>query len=152
MSIFNKIFKAGNKSGAKKKPRKALPAPALEKKAADRSAVIEKPALAQVLTKKMQKKEDIESYKCLLHPLITEKATDLAAQNKYVFIVPKSAEKIHVKEKIQNVYGVKPLKINFIAKTGKNTHQGRVEGKRKDFKKAIVTMSAHDKLEIYEGV
>lgn len=150
MSIFNKIFK----SKAKKKPQKATASLAarLDKKVAGESAVIEKPAPAEILTKKMQKKEDIESYKCLLHPLITEKATDLAARNKYVFIVPKSAEKIHVKEKIQNIYGVKPLKINFIAKTGKNTHQGRVEGKRKDFKKAIVTMSAHDKLEIYEGV
>ena len=101
---------------------------------------------------KVQKKQDLSVYKILQAPLITEKVTDLTQLNKYVFQIPKTATRNEVRKKIINFYGVKPLKINIINVKGKKTRYGRTEGKRKDWKKAIVTLAPEDKIEIYEGV
>lgn len=98
------------------------------------------------------KKEDPEAYKILLEPLITEKATDLAALGKYIFKVPVTTNKSEVIKKVENIYGVAPVKVNFVRKRGKFTRSGRVTGWTKDFKKAIVTLRPGDKIEIYEGV
>ncbi len=101
---------------------------------------------------KVQKKDDPEIYKILIEPLITEKATDLMQLNKYCFIVPVSTNKSEVVKKVMNLYGVKPVKVNFIRKKGKRVRYGRRFGKTKDFKKAIITLHPEDKIEVYEGV
>ena len=101
---------------------------------------------------KVLKKVDVNAYKIISHPHISEKATDLAGFNKYVFIVPKSANKSEIKKTIINIYGIKPLKINIIKKQGKKVRYGRTYGKQADFKKAVVTVSPGEKIEVYEGV
>ncbi|MFA6537040.1 MAG: 50S ribosomal protein L23 [Patescibacteria group bacterium] len=88
----------------------------------------------------------------MVQPLITEKATDLVAQNKYCFIVPVNVNKTEVAKRIKSVYGVKPTKVNFVQVIGKKVRTGRRIGKRKDFKKAIITLNKEDKIELYEGV
>jgi large subunit ribosomal protein L23 len=102
--------------------------------------------------KKSKKKDDTDAYKILERPLVTEKATDLVMLNKYIFAVPRSATKAEISKKIINVYGVKPVKVNILNVSGKKVRFGRRFGKKKDWKKAIVTLHAEDKIEIYEGV
>jgi large subunit ribosomal protein L23 len=102
--------------------------------------------------KKPHKKEDAVAYKILKSPVITEKVTDLMAQNKYVFAVPVTATKSEIVKKVANVYGVKPVKINVLSVKGKVVHRGRTYGQRKNWKKAIVTLPAGKKIEVYEGV
>ena len=102
--------------------------------------------------KKTAKRDDMQAFRVLVAPVITEKATDLAQVGKYIFAVPVNATKSQVIEKIENVYGVSPVKVNMINVTGKKVRRGRQWGKRNDWKKAIVTLSAGEKLEIYEGV
>lgn len=97
-------------------------------------------------------KQDPTAYRALLMPLITEKATDLAGLNKYCFIVPRAANKTEVAKKIVNVYGVRPIKINFVKRLGKKVRYGRRFGETKTLKKAIVTLKPGDKIELYEGV
>lgn len=92
------------------------------------------------------------AYKILVKPLVTEKATNLSGQNKYVFIVSIDANKIEVSKAIEEVYGVNPINVNIIKMKGKQVARGRVAGRRKDFKKAIVTLKKGETIQVYEGV
>lgn len=92
------------------------------------------------------------AYRVLMKPAITEKATELGALNQYVFIVAINANKIDVAKAIYEVYGVKPVSVNMIKSKGKAITRGRVKGRRKDFKKAIVTLKKGETISIYEGV
>ena len=88
----------------------------------------------------------------LVKPLITEKATHLASENKYVFVVSTKANKIEVAKAIQAVYGVKPLDVNIVNMKGKRVARVKIRGQRKDWKKAIVTLAKGEAIKIYEGV
>ena len=92
------------------------------------------------------------AYRVLVRPLITEKATHQGVENKYIFEVALKANKIEVAKAIKEVYGVKPLAVNIIRNLGKNVRYGRMTGKRKDWKKAIVTLSQGETIKVYEGV
>jgi large subunit ribosomal protein L23 len=92
------------------------------------------------------------AYRVLLKPLVTEKATNLGVLNKYVFAVAPKANKIEIAKAIEEVYGVKPVKVNIIKGQGKIIRNGRIFGKRKNWKKAIVALPEGKTIKIYEGV
>lgn len=92
------------------------------------------------------------AYKVLVKPLITEKAGNLGALNKYVFAVSMGANKIEAAKAVKEIYGVKPVSVNFIKMTGKKARYGRTSGKRKDWKKAVITLPAGQSIKVYEGV
>ena len=103
------------------------------------------------------KKTDIrkvygDAYKILLKPLVTEKVSNLGALGKYVFAVAAFANKVEVAKAIKEVYGIKPVGVNIINRQGKKARYGRISGKRKDWKKAIVTLPKGKTIKIYEGV
>ncbi|OGF19180.1 50S ribosomal protein L23 [Candidatus Falkowbacteria bacterium RIFCSPLOWO2_12_FULL_45_10] len=88
----------------------------------------------------------------LVKPLVTEKAAKIGTQNKYAFVVAIAANKIMIARSIEQVYGVKPVKVNIIRLKGKIVSSRRLRGKRKDWKKAIITLPAGKNINIYEGV
>ncbi|RMD59472.1 50S ribosomal protein L23 [Candidatus Parcubacteria bacterium] len=88
----------------------------------------------------------------LLRPVITEKATLLGSENKYVFAVAPKANKIEIAKAIEVIYGVRPVSINIIKVKGKKVRYGRIQGRRKDWKKAIITLPTGKTLNVYEGV
>jgi len=92
------------------------------------------------------------AYRILVKPQVTEKVTNLSGQNKYVFIVAIDANKIEVAKAISEVYGVTPTGVNIVKMKGKQVSRGRVVGRRKDFKKAIVTLKKGETIKVYEGV
>ncbi|MFA5000156.1 MAG: 50S ribosomal protein L23 [Patescibacteria group bacterium] len=92
------------------------------------------------------------AYRILAKPLITEKATDLSAENKYVFMVAAGANKIEIAKAIHSVYGIKPIKVNLINIPGKRVSRGRISGQRKDRRKAVITLAKGESIKIYEGV
>lgn len=92
------------------------------------------------------------AFRVLVKPLVTEKATELSAHNKYAFVISSEANKIEVAKAIQVVYGVKAVAVNIISMKGKVVTRGRIKGKRKDWKKAIVTLKKGETIKIYEGV
>lgn len=92
------------------------------------------------------------AYKVIRKPLVTEKVSGLGALNKYVFAVANQTNKIEVAKAIKEIYGIKPLGVNIIKIQGKKARYGRISGKRKDWKKAIVTLPAGQTIKIYEGV
>ncbi len=93
------------------------------------------------------------AYKILVKPLITEKASVQGTdENKYFFEVKKDANKIEIAKAINDVYGVKPVSVNIMRVGGKKVRRGRTFGKRKDWKKAIVTLKKGESIKVYEGV
>lgn len=93
-----------------------------------------------------------QAYRWIVKPLVTEKASVLNALNQYVFAVAKDANKIEVAKAIESIYGVKPVSVNMLRVSGKNVRFGRIQGKRKDWKKAVVTLPAGKSIKVYEGV
>jgi len=93
-----------------------------------------------------------DSYRVLVKPLITEKATNLVGENKYVFVVAKSANKIEIAKAIKATYGVSPIQVNVVNVAGKKVSRGRISGQRNDWRKAIITLAKGEAIKIYEGV
>ncbi len=104
--------------------------------------------------KKQEKREKKygNAYKILVKPLITEKGSVMNAEYKYIFEVAKIANKIEIAKAIIEVYGIKPVSVNIIKMQGKKTRYGKIAGKRKDWKKAIVTLPEGESIKLYEGV
>jgi len=95
---------------------------------------------------------DIHPYSVLRRPIITEKSTALAAQNKYVFEVEPRANKAQIKEAVEIAFGVRVKAVNTTNVRGKARRFGRRVTRLPDWKKAIVTLQPGDKIELFEGV
>ncbi len=91
-------------------------------------------------------------YEVLRRPLVTEKSTVLQQQNKYAFEIANEANKPMVKEAVEAAFKVKVTKVNVVAMRGKARRVGRRIVQTRDWKKAIVTLAAGDKIEFFEGV
>ena len=93
-------------------------------------------------------------YNILKKPLLTEKGTDQKeALNKYLFEVDINANKIQVRDAVEKIFSVKVEKVNTLRVRGKTRRLGRFpEGRKPTWKKAIVTLKAGDRIEIFEGM
>jgi len=93
------------------------------------------------------------SYDILLSPLLTEKGTQLKETNNQVLLkVAKDANKIEIKKAVEEIFKVKVEHVATINCKGKKKRLGRFEGRRSDWKKAIVTLKKGEKLDFIEGV
>jgi large subunit ribosomal protein L23 len=91
-------------------------------------------------------------YEVLRRPLVTEKNTALQAQGKYTFEVAGEANKEQIKRAVEKAFNVTVTRVNVIIMPGK---EQRMRGRlvlSPPWKKAIVTLKAGDKIEIFEGV
>ena len=88
----------------------------------------------------------------LVRPLITEKTTMLMQEGKYAFVVAKTANKIEIAKAVETVFNVKVLAVNTLNVMGKTKRMGKHEGKRPDFKKAIVKLAPGQSIAFFEGV
>ena len=93
-------------------------------------------------------------YDIIRRPVITEQSMAGVADNKYVFVVDINANKTEIKEAVEAVFGVKVAKVNTVRMQGKVKRVGaNPAGKRADYKKAIVTLTADSKtIELFEGM
>jgi len=92
------------------------------------------------------------AYRILIKPMVTEKASIIASANKYIFQVSRDANKIEISKAINDVYGIKPVSVNIVTMGGKKTRYGRITGKRKNWKKAVITLPEGSSIKLYEGV
>nr|WP_207729353.1 50S ribosomal protein L23 [Clostridium sp. 'deep sea'] len=89
----------------------------------------------------------------IIKPIVTERTSELMEENKYTFQVAKNANKIQIKNAIEEVFGVKVASVNTMNMQGKKKRMGVHVGRRADWKKAIVTLTPDSKtIEIFEGV
>ena len=93
-------------------------------------------------------------YDIIRRPVITEQSMAGVADKKYVFMVDINANKTEIKEAVEAVFGVKVAKVNTVRMQGKVKRVGaNPAGKRADYKKAIVTLTADSKtIELFEGM
>lgn len=78
----------------------------------------------------------------------TEKSTLYEPQSKYLFLVAKSANKIQIKRAVEEAYKVKVKNVNTLISQGKMKRVRYQIGKTPDFKKAMVTLKAGQKIDI----
>jgi len=84
---------------------------------------------------------------------LTEKGTKLRTQeNKYLFLVEKNSNKLEIKKAVEDLFKVKVRKVTTMNQHGKLKRMGRFEGKRSDWKKAIVQLMPGETIEIFETV
>ena len=88
----------------------------------------------------------------IVRPVVTEKSTDLGESDKYVFEVASDANKNEVKQAVEKFFGVKVLDVHTMNMKGKPKRLGRYMGRRKDWKKAIVTVNPGDKIDLFDVV
>ncbi len=81
-------------------------------------------------------------------PIITEKSSDLAMNNTYVFSVDVKANKTQIKQAIENIFNVKVEKVNTVNVKPKKKRVGRYVGKTNKVKKAIVKLSEGSSIEL----
>jgi len=86
--------------------------------------------------------------KVILGPRITEKASDKAEENVYVFEVSSRANKIQIKEAIKNIYKVNAVKVNIAKTPSKTVFSRGKKGVKSGGKKAYVYLKEGDKIEI----
>lgn len=93
----------------------------------------------------------MDAHDIILRPVITEKSTNLMGQNKYTFYVYPQANKIQIRQAVEQIFGVRVAEVHTLKVRGKKRRVGRHEGRTPDRKKAIVTLKSGDKIEIFEG-
>ncbi|MDD3563848.1 MAG: 50S ribosomal protein L23 [Candidatus Cloacimonetes bacterium] len=87
----------------------------------------------------------------VIAPIITEKSSEqMASTNTYTFKVSINANKIEIAKAIELVFAVKVLGVNTIRMMGKPKRLGKYNGKRPDWKKAIVTLREGDRIADFE--
>ena len=91
-------------------------------------------------------------YDNILAPLITEKTTIVAENNQVVFEVPITATKPEIKEAVEQLFKVSVTAVNTLRLKGKTKRFRGIAGRRKDIKKAIVTLKDGDSIDIATGL
>jgi large subunit ribosomal protein L23 len=76
----------------------------------------------------------------LLAPVVSEKSYGLLDQGKYTFLVDPRANKTEIRLAVEKIFGVKVASVNTLNRTGKTRRTRFGTGKRKDTKRAIVTL------------
>ena len=96
----------------------------------------------------------MNAYDIIRRPVITEQSMADVADKKYVFMVDINANKTEIKAAVEEIFGVKVAKVNTIRMQGKVKSNGRgPAGKRPDYKKAVITLTADSKtIELFEGM
>jgi large subunit ribosomal protein L23 len=95
----------------------------------------------------------LEQYKLIRRPVVTEKSTALKEENnQLVFEVGLDANKSEVKKAVERLFKVTVLSVRTQNRQGKRKRLGRSMGRRRQWKKAIVTLKQGDRVDFFEGV
>jgi large subunit ribosomal protein L23 len=94
----------------------------------------------------------MEIYQIIRRPLVTEKTTIAKEANKYHFEVDRRANKIEIGQAVEKLFKVKVVNVRTMNMAGKKKRVGRVLGRKRDWKKAIVTLAPGSSIEIFQKV
>jgi large subunit ribosomal protein L23 len=95
----------------------------------------------------------MEVHQIIRKLLVTEKST-LAREesNKYVFEVDRKANKVEIGAAVEKLFKVKVVDVRVMHVLGKKKRMGKIMGQKSSWKKAIVTLTAGNRIEVLEGV
>lgn len=86
----------------------------------------------------------------IIEPVISEKSYGLLDAGKYTFIVDPRSNKTEIRQSVEQIFNVKVTNVNTLNRTGKSKRSGAKMGKRKDTKRAIVTLADGDEIDIFD--
>ncbi len=94
------------------------------------------------------------AYDIIKRPVITEQSMEAVNDKKYVFMVAVDANKIEIKQAVEEIFGVKVDKVNTVRMQGKLKRTGAYpQGRRPAYKKAMVKLTQDSKtIEFFEGM
>ena len=87
----------------------------------------------------------------LIRPIVSEKSYSLMDEGKYTFEVDPRSNKTEIKIAVEQIFGVKVQSVNTINRKGKVRRTRNGEGKRKDTKRAIVSLAEGHRIDIFGG-
>ena len=89
----------------------------------------------------------------IIEPIVSEKSYALIEQNVYTFKVHPDSSKPEIHDAVEAIFNVKVLKVNTLNRKGKKTRVRRSNrmGKKSDSKRALVTLAAGDRIELFES-
>ena len=87
----------------------------------------------------------------LIKPIVSEKSYSLMDEGKYTFEVDPRSNKTEIKIAVQEIFDVKVASVNTINRKGKTRRTRFGMGKRKDTKRAIVTLAAGEAIDVFSG-
>lgn len=90
----------------------------------------------------------MDAREVIIRPVISERAYDLMELNKYTFEVAKTATKVEIAKAVEEIFGVKVLKVNTSNVKGKPKRVRYATGYTRSWKKAIVTLAEGDTIDI----
>ena len=95
----------------------------------------------------------MEMYDIVKRYVITEKSTIAKDEgNKYIFEVDRRANKIEISKTVEKLFKVKVVDVRVMNMVGKKKRVGKILGKKRDWKKAIITLAPGSSIEIFSGV
>ncbi len=95
----------------------------------------------------------MDIYSVIKKPLVTEKSTIARdEENKYFFEVDRKATKIDIRNAVEKIFKVKVVDIHTINVAGKKKRMGKITGRKRNWKKAVITLAPGGSIEVYEGV
>ncbi|HHS82045.1 MAG TPA: 50S ribosomal protein L23 [Devosia sp.] len=93
-----------------------------------------------------------KNYDVIVAPVVTEKSTLASENNQIVFDVAISATKPEIKAAVEDLFSVKVRAVNVLVRKGKTKRFRGISGRRKDVKKAIVTLAEGHVIDIASGL
>ncbi len=91
-------------------------------------------------------------YDIIRRPLITEKTTiQKETANQVTFEVDRRANRVEIKRAVEKIFNVRVVGVRTMQIRGKIKRRGRIEGKRRDWKKAMVTLGPGERIDFFEG-
>jgi len=95
----------------------------------------------------------MNTYDIIKRPLITEKTSiQKENYNQITFEVDRKANRVEIKRAIENIFNVNVATVKTMQIKGKTKQRGRIMGKRRDWKKAIVKLMPGERIDFFEGV
>ena len=92
-------------------------------------------------------------YSVIKKPIVTEKSTiSREEENKYLFEVDRGATKIDIRNAVEKIFKVTVVNVHTINISGKKKRVGRVVGRRRNWRKAVITLAPGSSIEVHEGV
>ena len=93
------------------------------------------------------------SYDLIKRPVITEKTNiQKESYNQITFETDRKANRVEIKKALEDIFNVKVAVVRTMQVKGKTKQRGRITGKRRDWKKAIVKLMPGERIDFFEGV
>ena len=85
-------------------------------------------------------------------PVVTEKSMAGSRDGRYTFEVDTRANKVEIRNAVEEIWSVRVARVNTMIMPGKSRRVGRSQGRRPDWKKAVVTLNEGQRIEFFDGL